>query len=101
MWQKQGVQFKAAPAHRTFFKLETGQQKLIVTLLASFDIVLHMRPFLSLRDKGRMTMARLLGCHRPSSTACRAIILSWLTDYLSTLRRSLANVDWRRVCAGF
>jgi hypothetical protein len=94
MWQKQGVQFKPAPAHRTFFKLETGQQKLVVTLLASFDIVLHMRPFLSLRDKGRMTMARLLGCHRPSSTACRAIILSWLTDYLSTLRRSLANVDY-------
>jgi hypothetical protein len=93
LWQSRGVSISQSST-RAFFKLDKCQQKLISALLASFDIVQHMRPFTSLRDQGRRAMARLTGCHSSSAGSCRAIITEWLSDFIKHVSKELAEIDY-------
>ncbi len=94
VWKQAGVTITAPTATNVFSKLDKQQRKLVTTMFASFDIVAHMRPFSSVQDMGRRAMAGVSGCHSPSKSACRSIVLKWFSEYVAELRKELADIDY-------
>jgi hypothetical protein len=94
VWLKAGVTISAPTSTKVFIKLDKKQRKLVATMFASFDIVAHMRPFSSLHDMGRRAMAGVSGCHSPSKSACRSMVLKWFGEYVAELRKELADIDY-------
>ena len=94
VWKKAGVTISAPTATKVFSKLDKKQRKLVATMFASFDIVAHMRPFSSLQDMGRRAMAGVIGCHYPSKSACRSMVLTWFGEYVAELRKELADIEY-------